>query len=113
MTYIVSNGALYSTPTNQPTKVLALLALVLLQLVLTTTLLRAQTLLEELIYFAIRYIPSMLVCIGCHAANLYSLCSITGTDAVPAAEPVDNSNTQTETHAGRNDVTCHLAFGNV
>jgi len=71
-----------------------------------------QTLLDELIYFAIRYIPSVLVCIGCHAANLFLLCSVAST-AAPAADAVANDNTQSPADTRRDDVTCHLAFGNV
>jgi len=80
--------------------------------VVVVVLVCAQTLLEELIYFAIRYIPTVLVCVGCHAANLFSLCSVAST-AMPAPAAVANSNTQTPAHAGRDYVTCHLAFGNV
>jgi len=71
-----------------------------------------QTLLEELIYFAIRYIPSVLVCIGCHVANLYSLCSVASAAELASAAVV-NGNTQIPTLDGHDDVMCHLTFGNV
>jgi hypothetical protein len=58
-----------------------------------------QTLVEEVIYFIIRYIPSLFVCLGCHAANLLSFCHVTVT-----------SNDTTLTNASTL-TDCHLAFG--
>lgn len=56
-----------------------------------------QTLMEEFAYFAIRYIPSILVCIGCYAANLYTFCDVINSSDLANTTSVD----------------CRLAFGDV
>jgi hypothetical protein len=50
---------------------------------------------EEFAYFAVRYIPSILVCIGCYAANLYTFCDVINRSDLANATSVD----------------CRLAFG--
>ena len=63
-----------------------------------------QTLLEQFTYFAMRYIPSLLVCLVCHAANLVTFCSLSKAPPVAvvnASAPSDDA------------VTCHLLFGAV
>lgn len=69
-----------------------------------------QTLLEELIYFAIRYIPSLVVCLGCHAANLLSFCTVT--QVMPHTDDVNTSSTLNHSYID-DDALCHLAFGAV
>jgi len=65
-----------------------------------------QTLVEELIYFALRYIPSLLVCLGCHAANLFSFC-------VLSTSSVANTSLQIAVDDDDTVLQCHLAFGAV
>jgi len=67
-----------------------------------------QTLLEELIYFAMRYIPSLVVCLGCHTANLYSFCSVS-----PAVPITARNDTAVNESQSDDAVNCHLAFGAV
>jgi len=68
-----------------------------------------QTLLEELIYFAMRYIPSLVVCLGCHAANLLTFCTVN--QATPDTD-VNTSSTLNHSYTD-DDAKCHLAFGAV
>lgn len=54
-----------------------------------------QTLLEELIYFFIRYIPTIVICLFCHGLNLLTFCQTT-------IDSTENANVT---------ISCHLLFG--
>jgi len=72
-----------------------------------------QTLVEDLIYFIVRYIPSMLVCVGCHAANLLSFCQHTTASLTASANVNITSSSSISAHNESDAVICHPAFGAV